>query len=93
MYNSERSITFKLSVHDYTYGIKIVYLIKALVLVIHLFIYAVYRFDATFKRAFYAVFIHFFMNELSCLVYEITVFAELTLYIIAHLVIPYRIKI
>ena len=47
---TEHGIAFKLGTHDYAQRVKVVYLIKALVLIIHLAVYAVYRFDAPLKH-------------------------------------------
>ena len=90
---SKRCVTFKLGIYDYSYGIKIVNFIKTFVLIIHFFIYAVNGFYATFKCAFYSVFVHFFMNKLSCLVYKVTIFTEFSFYICAYFLISYGIKI
>ena len=55
MYKSESGITFKLGLNDDSDGVKIVYFIKTLVLIIHLFVDAVNGFDSSLKCEIYMI--------------------------------------
>ena len=93
MYQAERGITFKLCINDYTHSVKIVYLVKALVLIIHLAIYAVSRLYSSLCLKMYFVLTKSFLNLTRNLFDKIGVLAVFLLNIALHLGISNWVKV
>ena len=53
---AEHGVALKLGADDYAQRVEVVYLVKALVLCVHLAVYAVYRLYASFKHKINIVF-------------------------------------
>ena len=93
MYKSKRRIAFKLCINDYSQSVKIVYLIKALIMVIHLVIDAVRRFDTALKRVGNMIFLKLFLYLCGNALYKIRALAVFILNIALHLGVSDRVKV
>ena len=88
MYDSERGVALKLGIDDYSEGVEVVYLVKALILVEHLAVDAVHRFDASLEGEVYSVLLKLIGDIRAHLLDEVAVAAVLFLDIGADLLIP-----
>ena len=93
MYYAKRRVAFQLRVHDDTHCVKVIYLVEALVLVVHFAVNTVYGFYSALHLAFYAGFRHLtFYLDLDA-VYKILIRAVFAVYIVSYLAVADGVKI
>ncbi len=93
MYNSENSIAIKLGVDKNPDSIKIIYFIKALVLIVHFFIYTVNRFNSALKLIFDFVLRQPLFNSVGSFFKKIFIFTETLFGVLPYLLKTDRIKV
>ena len=93
VYESEDDITLLLGIHNDPESVEVEYLIKALVLLIHFPVYAVYRFHASFKNEVYPR-LGQLVRDLSARLFdEIAAFAVALLDILPYFLVSDGIKV
>ena len=90
---SENGIALKLRINDYSDSVKVVDLIKAFVLIIHLLINAVNRLYTSFKRKMYFIFGQFFRNDRADVFDYIQALTVFVFNRIPDLFVSYRVKV
>ena len=93
MNKTESCVTLKLGIDDYSYCIEVVYLIKRLVLRIHLSVKAVYRFNSTLKIKVDVVFGKLVRENLFCFLNEVSATAKLLFNLKIYLIVTYSVKV
>ena len=93
MNDTKRGIALKLRVNDYSYGVKVVYLVKTLILVIHLFVDAVDRFYSSLKREMNMVFRKLLGDDRAYTLYHVKALTVFTLDRFLDLTVSYRVKV
>ena len=90
---AENRITFKLCIDDYTKSVKIVYFVKALILIIHLAVDAVNGFYSAFKREFNIILAQFRVHLISETFNKSEVLPVLFFDMVFYLLVPERVKV
>ena len=93
MYKTENRVTLELSADDHAQGVKVVYLIKALVLRVHLLIHAVNRFYSALKHEVDIVLTKARVDLTSDMLYEVEILTVSFLYIVLYLIVSDRVEI
>ena len=93
MDDTQHGIALHLGIHDDTHGVKVINLVKALVLVEHLAVYAVHRLDASLQREVDMVFHQLVVYHAADALDEVQVLPVLFLNVLLHLRVADGVKV